>query len=127
MKNLKYVFALFAVLLLTFTACDDEVGQPNISSLDFIQMTNARATVSHDGTYYILSEYEDPDTIAKYNLEMHEFVIDREEDAAKIEALNGATMVTFSGVGQKTDYRPANANPDREYYMLMLTSVLAAD
>lgn len=125
MKNLKYIATLLMVLALGFTACDDEVGEPNISSLDFIQMDNAKATVSHDGTYYILSEYEDPDTIAKYNLEMHEFVIDREEDAAKIDALNGATDVTFSGVGQITDYRPANANPDRKYYMLMVTSIRA--
>lgn len=123
MKNLKNILVLL-MCIGAFMACgDDEIGEPNINFQDFLTMTNSTATVSHDGTYYVLTEYEHPDTIAKYGLEMHIFIVDREQDAAKIDALGGATKVTFSGVGQKTDYRPAGTDNSKEHYMIMLTAV----
>lgn len=123
MKNLKYILGLL-LCVVAFTACEEEVGTPNIDSRDFVEVREAKATVSHDGQYYVLTEYEHPDTIAKYNLDMRVFIIDRAEDAAKIEALNGAEMVQFTGFGQKTDYRPAGTDVKKKHYMLLLTRVI---
>lgn len=124
MKKLKYILGIL-LLVTVFAACEDEVGTPNVDSRDFIEVRNSKATVSHDGEYYVLSEYEHPDTIAKYNLEMHVFIVDRPEDAAKMDKLNGAEMVQFTGFGQKTDYRPANTDPHKKHYMILLTAVNA--
>ena len=48
MKNLKYILAF--VLLLPFLASceDDEVGNPNVSSQDFVTVSNRTARLSLD-------------------------------------------------------------------------------
>ena len=112
MKTLNYIFGILVGALM-FVSCEDEIGSPNVDSRDFIDVQNAKAVVSNDGTYYILTQYEDPDTIAKYNLTMSVFIVDREEDAVKVEALNGAQYVNFSGIGMKTDYRPEGTDRNK--------------
>lgn len=126
MKTLNYIFGILAGALM-FVSCEDEIGSPNIDSRDFIDVQNAKAIVSNDGTYYILTQYEDPDTIAKYNLTMSVFIVDREEDAVKVEALNGAQYVNFSGIGMKTDYRPEGTDRNKDHYNIMLVNISARD
>lgn len=126
MKTLKYIFGILVGALM-FASCEDEIGSPNIDSRDFIDVQNAKAIVSNDGTYYVLTQYEDPDTITKYNLKMSVFIVDREEDAAKVEALNGAHYVDFSGIGMKTDYRPEGTDMNKDHYNLMLINISARD
>ena len=124
MKKLKYIFGiLFGILIIV--SCDDEIGSPNIDSRDFIDVQNAKATVSNDGTYYILTQYENPDTIAKYDLQMSVFIVDREEDTEKIKALEGAEYVNFSGIGMKTDYRPEGTDMSKAHYNIMLVNISA--
>lgn len=126
MKTLNYIFGILAGALM-FVSCEDEIGSPNVDSRDFIDVQNAKAVVSNDGTYYILTQYEDPDTIAKYNLTMSVFIVDREEDAVKVEALNGAQYVNFSGIGMKTDYRPEGTDRNKDHYDIMLVNISARD
>lgn len=126
MKTLNYIFGILAGALM-FVSCEDEIGSPNVDSSDFIDVQNAKAVVSNDGTYYILTQYEDPDTIAKYNLTMSVFIVDREEDAVKVEALNGAQYVNFSGIGMKTDYRPEGTDRNKDHYNIMLVNISARD
>lgn len=126
MKALNYIFGVLAGALM-FVSCEDEIGSPNVDSRDFIDVQNAKAVVSNDGTYYILTQYEDPDTIAKYNLTMGVFIVDREEDAVKVEALNGAQYVNFSGIGMKTDYRPEGTDRNKNHYNIMLVNISARD
>lgn len=126
MKTLNYIFGILAGALM-FVSCEDEIGNPNVDSRDFIDVQNAKAVVSNDGTYYILTQYEDPDTIAKYNLTMSVFIVDREEDAVKVEALNGAQYVNFSGIGMKTDYRPEGTDRNKDHYNIMLVNISARD
>ena len=65
MKNLKYILAF--VLLLPFLASceDDEVGNPNVSSQDFVTVSNRTARLSLDNTsgMYVLDEYVKADTL----------------------------------------------------------------
>lgn len=126
MKTLNYIFGILAGALM-FVSCEDEIGSSNVDSHDFIDVQNAKAVVSNDGTYYILTQYEDPDTIAKYNLTMSVFIVDREEDAVKVEALNGAQYVNFSGIGMKTDYRPEGTDRNKDHYNIMLVNISARD
>ena len=126
MKTLNYIFGILAGALM-FVSCEDEIGSPNVDSRDFIDVQNAKAVVSNDGTYYILTQYEDPDTIAKYNLAMSVVIVDREEDAVKVEALNGAQYVNFSGIGMKTDYRPEGTDRNKDHYNIMLVNISARD
>lgn len=126
MKTLNYIFGILAGALM-FVSCEDEIGSPNVDSRDFIDVQNAKAVVSNDGTYYILTQYEDPDTIAKYNLTMSVFIVDREEDAVKVEALNGAQYVNFSGIGMKTDYRPEGTDRNKDHYNIMLVNISVRD
>lgn len=126
MKTLNYIFGILAGALM-FVSCEDEIGSPNVDSRDFIDVQNAKAVVSNDGTYYILTQYEDLDTIAKYNLTMSVFIVDREEDAVKVEALNGAQYVNFSGIGMKTDYRPEGTDRNKDHYNIMLVNISARD
>lgn len=126
MKTLNYILGILAGALM-FVSCEDEIGSPNVDSRDFIDVQNAKAVVSNDGTYYILTQYEDPDTIAKYNLTMSVFIVDREEDAVKVEALNGAQYVNFSGIGMKTDYRPEGTDRNKDHYNIMLVNISARD
>ena len=126
MKTLNYIFGILVGALM-FVSCEDEIGSPNVDSRDFIDVQNAKAVVSNDGTYYILTQYEDPDTIAKYNLTMSVFIVDREEDAVKVEALNGAQYVNFSGIGMKTDYRPEGTDRNKDHYNIMLVNISARD
>ena len=109
--------------ILILASCDDEIGNPNVDSRDFINVQNAKATVSNDGTYYILTQYEDPDTITKYNLQMSVFIVDREEDAKKVKALESAEYVNFSGIGMKTDYRPEGTDMNKAHYNIMLVNI----
>ncbi|MDM8306321.1 hypothetical protein [Phocaeicola salanitronis] len=126
MKTLNYIFGILVGALM-FVSCEDEIGSSNVDSRDFIDVQNAKAVVSNDGTYYILTQYEDPDTIAKYNLTMSVFIVDREEDAVKVEALNGAQYVNFSGIGMKTDYRPEGTDRNKDHYNIMLVNISARD
>lgn len=126
MKTLNYIFGILVGALM-FVSCEDEIGRSNVDSRDFIDVQNAKAVVSNDGTYYILTQYEDPDTIAKYNLTMSVFIVDREEDAVKVEALNGAQYVNFSGIGMKTDYRPEGTDRNKDHYNIMLVNISARD
>ena len=126
MKTLNYIFGILAGALM-FVSCEDEIGSPNVDSRYFIDVQNAKAVVSNDSTYYILTQYEDPDTIAKYNLTMSVFIVDREEDAVKVEALNGAQYVNFSGIGMKTDYRPEGTDRNKDHYNIMLVNISARD
>ncbi|MCR8916694.1 hypothetical protein [Bacteroides sp. ET225] len=124
MKKLKYIFRILLGILI-LASCDDEIGNPNVDSRDFINVQNAKATVSNDGTYYILTQYEDPDTITKYNLQMSVFIVDREEDAKKVKALESAEYVNFSGIGMKTDYRPEGTDMNKAHYNIMLVNISA--
>ncbi len=124
MKKLKYIFGILLGILI-LASCDDEIGNPNVDSRDFINVQNAKATVSNDGTYYILTQYEDPDTITKYNLQMSVFIVDREEDAKKVKALESAEYVNFSGIGMKTDYRPEGTDMNKAHYNIMLVNISA--
>ena len=126
MKTLNYIFGILVGALM-FVSCEDEIGSSNVDSRDFIDVQNAKAVVSNDGTYYILTQYEDPDTIAKYNLTMSVFIVDREEDAAKVQALDGAQYVNFSGIGMKTDYRPEGTDRNKDHYNIMLVNISARD
>ena len=54
------------------------------------------------------------------------FIVDLEEDAAKVAELN-VEYVLVGGVGQKTDYRPANGENGDAYYMLKITELKSAD
>ncbi len=124
MKKLKYIFGILLGILI-LASCDDEIGNPNVDSRDFINVQNAKATVSNDGTYYILTQYEDPDTITKYNLQMSVFIVDREEDAKKVKALESAEYVNLSGIGMKTDYRPEGTDMNKAHYNIMLVNISA--
>ncbi len=124
MKKLKYIFGILLGILI-LASCDDGIGNPNVDSRDFINVQNAKATVSNDGTYYILTQYEDPDTITKYNLQMSVFIVDREEDAKKVKALESAEYVNFSGIGMKTDYRPEGTDMNKAHYNIMLVNISA--
>lgn len=124
MKKLKYIFGILLGILI-LASCDDEIGNPNVDSRDFINVQNAKATVSNDGTYYILTQYEDPDTITKYNQQMSVFIVDREEDAKKVKALESAGYVNFSGIGMKTDYRPEGTDMNKAHYNIMLVNISA--
>lgn len=124
MKKLKYIFGILLGILI-LASCDDEIGNPNVDSRDFINVQNAKATVSNDGTYYILTQYEDPDTITKYNLQMSVFIVDREEDAKKVKALESAEYVNLSGIGMKTDYRPKGTDMNKAHYNIMLVNISA--
>lgn len=124
MKKLKYIFGILLGILI-LASCDDEIGNPNVDSRDFINVQNAKATVSNDGTYYILTQYEAPDTITKYNLQMSVFIVDREEDAKKVKALESAEYVNFSGIGMKTDYRPEGTDMNKAHYNIMLVNISA--
>mgnify|MGYP000342794106 CR=1 FL=1 len=124
LKKLKYIFGILLGILI-LASCDDEIGNPNVDSRDFINVQNAKATVSNDGTYYILTQYEDPDTITKYNLQMSVFIVDREEDAKKVKALESAEYVNFSGIGMKTDYRPEGTDMNKAHYNIMLVNISA--
>ena len=124
MKKLKDIFGILLGILI-LASCDDEIGNPNVDSRDFINVQNAKATVSNDGTYYILTQYEDPDTITKYNLQMSVFIVDREEDAKKVKALESAEYVNFSGIGMKTDYRPEGTDMNKAHYNIMLVNISA--
>ncbi len=124
MKKLKYIFGILLGILI-LASCDDEIGNPNVDSRDFINVQNAKATVSNDGTYYILTQYEAPDTITKYNLQMSVFIVDREEDAKKVKALESAEYVNFSGIGMKIDYRPEGTDMNKAHYNIMLVNISA--
>jgi hypothetical protein len=90
----------------------------------FLQITNRKVKVSNDGKYYILTECINETTKAFQVQNI--FIVDLEEDAAKVAELN-VEYVLVGGVGQKTDYRPANGENGDAYYMLKITELKSAD
>ena len=124
MKNLKYILAF--VLLLPFLASceDDEVGNPNVSSQDFVTVSNRTARLSLDNTsgMYVLDEYVKADTL---NYETCIFMVDRKVDQEKVKALGNVTDVVFSGTGMKTDSRPAEAQNGKKCYLILLNNIAA--
>ena len=124
MKNLKYILAF--VLLLPFLASceDDEVGNPNVSSQDFVTVSNRTARLSLDNTsgMYVLDEYVKADTL---NYETCIFMVDRKVDQEKVKALGNVTDVVFSGTGMKTDDRPAEAQNGKKCYLILLNNIAA--
>ena len=126
MKKIQSILVMILGIIMLFT-CKDEVGNPNIDSRDFIEVKDGKAMVDNDGTYYILTEYEHPDTVAKYNLKLNVYIVDRQEDADKIKSLGGAQYVNFSGIGMITDYRPTGTDMNKKHYNIMLTSISARE
>ena len=124
MKNWKYILEF--VLLLPFLASceDDEVGNPNVSSQDFVTVSNRTARLSLDNTsgMYVLDEYVKADTL---NYETCIFMVDRKVDQEKVKALGNVTDVVFSGTGMKTDYRPAEAQNGKKCYLILLNNIAA--
>lgn len=124
MKTLKY-FLICLLALPFFVSCnDDDVEAPNVNVKDFLTVTNRVATVSMDSSsgMYVLTEYE-KDGMPDY--ETNVYLVDREEDAEKIAALNGVSDVLFSGSCMITDYRPSGVAANKKCYKILLTSVKA--
>ena len=42
---------------------------------------------------------------------------------SKVKALGDVTDVVFAGIGQITDYRPADTDASKKHYMILLTSI----
>lgn len=73
-------------------ACDnEEPGQMSVTSDMFLQITNRKVKVSNDGKYYILTECIDE--TAEVSQVRNVFIVDLEEDAAKVAALNADTYL----------------------------------
>lgn len=116
---------MICMMTLVQVSCDnEEPGQMSVTSNMFLQITNRKAKVSNDGKYYILTECID-ETAEAFQVR-NVFIVDLEEDAEKVAALN-AEYVLVGGVGQKTDYRPANGENGDAYYMLKITELKSAD
>lgn len=126
MKKIKFILGMILGMAV-MSSCSNEIGSPNIDSRDFIEIKDGKAMVDNDGTYYILTEYEHPDTVAKYNLKLNVYIVDRQEDADKIKSLGGVEYVNFSGIGLKTDYRPEDTDMSKKHYNIMLTSISARE
>ena len=119
MKTIKFILGMLLLPLL-FTACsDDEAGEPNITADEFVQVAKRTAKVTYDGTYYVLTE----GAATEWGITPCVFIVDREEDAAKVKALGDVTDVVFAGIGQITDYRPADTDASKKHYMILLTSI----
>lgn len=122
MKTIKFILGMLLLPLL-FTACsDDEAGEPNITADEFVQVAKRTAKVTYDGTYYVLTEYVEG-AATEWGITPCVFIVDREEDAAKVKALGDVTDVVFAGTGQITDYRPADTDASKKHYMILLTSI----
>ena len=124
MKNMGFILMICMMTLVQVSCDNEEPGQMSVTSNMFLQITNRKAKVSNDGKYYILTECID-ETAEAFQVR-NVFIVDLEEDAEKVAALN-AEYVLVGGVGQKTDYRPANGENGDAYYMLKITELKSAD
>ena len=124
MKTLGFILMMCMMAFLQVACENEEPERPYVTSDMFLQISNRTAKVSHDGKYYILTECVDE--AAETPQVKNVFIVDLEEDAAEIAALN-AEYVLVGGVGQKTDYRPANGESRDAYYMLKITSLSRVD
>ena len=124
MKNLKYILAFMFLLPLMASCGEEEVGDPNISPLDFVTVSNRTARLSLDNAsgMYVLDEYVKADTL---QYETCVFLVDREVDQKKVAALGNVTDVVFGGTGQITDYRPAGVAKDKKCYKILLNNIAA--
>ncbi len=122
MKTLKYILACMLLLPLLASCGEDEVGDPNVSPLDFVTVSNRTARVSLDDAsgMYILDEYVKVDTL---DYETCIFMVDRKVDQEKVKALGNVTDVVFSGTGMKTDYRPAGVQKGKKCYLILLNGI----
>lgn len=124
MKNIGFIL-MICMMTLVQVSCDNEDPRQMSVTLDmFLQITNRKVKVSNDGKYYILTECINETTKAFQVQNI--FIVDLEEDAAKVAELN-VEYVLVGGVGQKTDYRPANGENGDAYYMLKITELKSAD
>lgn len=124
MKNIGFILMICMMTLVQVSCDNEDPRQMSVTSDMFLQITNRKVRVSNDGKYYILTECVDE--AAGYAQVRNVFIVDLEEDAAKVAALN-AEYVLVGGVGQKTDYRPANGENGDAYYMLKISSLTRAD
>ena len=116
---------MICMMTLVQVSCDNEdPRQMSVTSDMFLQITNRKVKVSNDGKYYILTDCINETTKAFQVQNI--FIVDLEEDAAKVAELN-VEYVLVGGVGQKTDYRPANGENGDAYYMLKITELKSAD
>ena len=124
MKNIGFIFMICMMTLVQVSCDNEDPRQMSVTSDMFLQITNRKVKVSNDGKYYILTECINETTKAFQVQNI--FIVDLEEDAAKVAELN-VEYVLVGGVGQKTDYRPANGENGDAYYMLKITELKSAD
>lgn len=124
MKNIGFILMICMMTLVQVSCDNEDPRQMSVTSDMFLQITNRKVKVSNDGKYYILTECINETTKAFQVQNI--FIVDLEEDAAKVAELN-VEYVLVGGVGQKTDYRPANVENGGAYYMLKITELKSAD
>lgn len=124
MKNIGFILMICMMTLVQVSCDNEDPRQMSVTSDMFLQITNRKVKVSNDGKYYILTECINETTKAFQVQNI--FIVDLEEDAAKVAELN-VEYVLVGGVGQKTDYRPANGENGDAYYMLKITKLKSAD
>lgn len=124
MKNIGFILMICMMTLVQVSRDNEDPRQMSVTSDMFLQITNRKVKVSNDGKYYILTECINETTKAFQVQNI--FIVDLEEDAAKVAELN-VEYVLVGGVGQKTDYRPANGENGDAYYMLKITELKSAD
>lgn len=124
MKNIGFILMICMMTLVQVSCDNEDPRQMSVTSDMFLQRTNRKVKVSNDGKYYILTECINETTKAFQVQNI--FIVDLEEDAAKVAELN-VEYVLVGGVGQKTDYRPANGENGDAYYMLKITELKSAD
>lgn len=124
MKNIGFILMICMMTLVQVSCDNEDPRQMSVTSDMFLQITNRKVKVSNDGKYYILTECINETTKAFQVQNI--FIVDLEEDAAKVAELN-VEYVLVGGVGQKTDYRLANGENGDAYYMLKITELKSAD
>lgn len=124
MKNIGFILMICMMTLVQVSCDNEDPRQMSVTSDMFLQITNRKVKVSNDGKYYILTECINETTKAFQVQNI--FIVDLEEDAAKVAELN-VEYVLVGGIGQKTDYRPANGENGDAYYMLKITELKSAD
>ena len=124
MKNIGFILMICMMTLVQVSCDNEDPRQMSVTSDMFLQITNRKVKVSNDGKYYILTECINETTKAFQVQNI--FSVDLEEDAATGAELK-VEYVLVGGVGQKTDYRPANGENGDAYYMLKITELKSAD
>ena len=124
MKNIGFILMICMMTIVQVSCDNEDPREMSVTSDMFLQITNRKVKVSNDGKYYILTECINETTKAFQVQNI--FIVDLEEDAAKVAELN-VEYVLVGGVGQKTDYRPANGENGDAYYMLKITKLKSAD